>query len=104
MFLEISQNSQQNTCARDSSYKCFPVNFAKFLKAPFLQNTSGRLLLNQLQNIIFLTASKLLLNLLPVAEKIVLFTCHLSVIYIIYHFHMKREGRFTILGKISLSR
>ena len=22
-------------------HKCFPVNFAKFLKAPFLQNTSG---------------------------------------------------------------
>ena len=26
--------------------RCFPVNFAKFLKTPFLQNTSGRLLLN----------------------------------------------------------
>ena len=25
--------------------KCFPVNFAKFLRTPFLQNTSGRLLL-----------------------------------------------------------
>ena len=25
-------------------YRCFPVNFAKFLSAPFLQNTSGRLL------------------------------------------------------------
>ena len=24
---------------------CFPVNFAKFLRPPFLQNTSGRLLL-----------------------------------------------------------
>ena len=24
---------------------CFPVNFSKFLKAPFLKNTSGRLLL-----------------------------------------------------------
>ena len=24
---------------------CFPVNFVKFLRAPFLQNTSGRLLL-----------------------------------------------------------
>ena len=23
---------------------CFPVNFKKFLRAPFLQNTSGRLL------------------------------------------------------------
>ena len=26
-------------------YRCFPVNFAKILKTPFLQNTSGRLLL-----------------------------------------------------------
>ena len=24
---------------------CFPVNISKFLRAPFLQNTSGRLLL-----------------------------------------------------------
>ena len=51
-----------NTCARDSFliklqarpatllkkrlwYRCFPVNFEKFLRTPFLQNTSGRLLL-----------------------------------------------------------
>ena len=26
--------------------RCFPVNFAKFLRTPFLQNTSGRLLLS----------------------------------------------------------
>ena len=26
-------------------HTCFPVNFAKFLRKPFLQNTSGRLLL-----------------------------------------------------------
>ena len=50
MFLEISQNSQKNTCARFSFLKnrlwhrCFPVNFAKFLRTPFLQNTSGQLL------------------------------------------------------------
>ena len=29
-------------------HRCFPVNFAKFLRTPFLQNTSGRLLLNKL--------------------------------------------------------
>ena len=28
--------------------KCFPVNFAKFLRTPFLQNTFGRLLLSVL--------------------------------------------------------
>ena len=26
---------------------CFPVNFSKFLRTPFLENTSGRLLLNE---------------------------------------------------------
>ena len=26
-------------------HRCFPLNFAKFLRTPFLQNTSGRLLL-----------------------------------------------------------
>ena len=26
-------------------HRCFPVNFAKFLRKPFLQSTSGRLLL-----------------------------------------------------------
>ena len=55
MFSEISQNSQENTCARVSVFnkvaglteillkkrlwhRCFPVYFAKFLRAPFLQN------------------------------------------------------------------
>ena len=27
-------------------YRCFPVNFVKFPRTPFLQNTSERLLLN----------------------------------------------------------
>ena len=49
VFLEMSQNSQKNTCARAALWKkfikkrlwhrCFPVNFAKILRAPFLQNT-----------------------------------------------------------------
>ena len=47
---DVSENSQENTYVRVSLYqglwhKCFPVNFAKFLITPFLQNTSGRLLL-----------------------------------------------------------
>ena len=63
VFLKISQNSQQNTYARIYSFnkvtglrpatllkkrrwhRCFPVNFAKFLRTFFLQTTSGRLLL-----------------------------------------------------------
>ena len=59
VLLETSQNSQKNTCARvffDQDrlatllkrrlwHMCTHVNFAKFLKTLFLQNTSGRLLL-----------------------------------------------------------
>ena len=49
VFLEISQNSQENTCARVSFLiklqalgRCFPDNFVKFLRPPFYwQNTSG---------------------------------------------------------------
>ena len=49
VFLEISQNSQENTCAIVSFFnkvagfwhRCFAVNFAKFLRTPFLQNTYG---------------------------------------------------------------
>ena len=49
----MSQNSQthfQNLAANAAKnelwYRFFPVNFAKFLRTPFLQNASGRLLLN----------------------------------------------------------
>ena len=41
VFLEISQNSQKNSCGRGSFliklhawHRCFPVNFAKFLRTP----------------------------------------------------------------------
>ena len=56
LFLKISQNSQENTCARASFlikvflHRCFPVNFANFLRTPFLQNTSGRLLRKHVEN------------------------------------------------------
>ena len=64
MFLKNLQNSQENTCARDSFFnkvaglawpaallkkrlwhRCFPVNVAKFLRTSFLKITSARLLL-----------------------------------------------------------
>ena len=51
VFLKISQNSQESTCARVSFllkkrlwHRCFPVNFAKFLRVPSLaapENISG---------------------------------------------------------------
>ena len=31
-------------------HSCFPVNFAKFLRTPFLEKTSGRLLLKKRPN------------------------------------------------------
>ena len=58
VLLNISQNSQENTCARIPFlirlqacnffkkllwHRCFPVNYAKSLRIPFLQNTSARL-------------------------------------------------------------
>ena len=42
VFCEISQNSQENTCAR--------VSFLIKLQAPFSQNTAGRLLLSVPKN------------------------------------------------------
>ena len=38
VFLEILQNSQENTQKRKKrlSHKCFPVNFTKLIRAPFL--------------------------------------------------------------------
>ena len=50
VFLEISQNSQENTCwtlfKKRLWHRCFPVNFTKFLRAFCKQNTFGRLLLD----------------------------------------------------------
>ena len=53
VFLEISQNSQENTCARVCNFvkketlaQVFPVNFAKFLRTPFPTEHLRWLLLN----------------------------------------------------------
>ena len=40
VFFKISQNSQETPVPEET-----PVNFAKLLRMPFLQNKSGRLLL-----------------------------------------------------------
>ena len=77
VFLEIVQNSQENTCVGVSFLiklqasglrpatllkkrvwrKCFPVNFAKFLGIPFLQSSSGRLLLSFLHTVRYFFSS-----------------------------------------------
>ena len=52
VFLKLLQNSHQSTCAivffnkvagqkKRLWHRCFLVNFAKFLRTTFLQNTSG---------------------------------------------------------------
>ena len=49
VFLEISQNFTNLRPAtllkKRLWHRCFPVNFVKFLRTPFLQNNSARLLL-----------------------------------------------------------
>ena len=52
VFLEISQNSQENICAKPATllekslwHRCFSVNFAKFPRTPLSWNTSGQLIL-----------------------------------------------------------
>ena len=64
MLLKFSQNSQENNCVgvyfhnkypglgccnfitKSLQHKCFPVNFAKVLRAPFSKSTSAWLLVN----------------------------------------------------------
>ena len=36
-----------NFIKKETLARCFLVNFAEFLRTPFIQNTSGRLLLNR---------------------------------------------------------
>ena len=45
LFLEISQNSEENTCARDPGTGVLLWILWNFQELPFLQNISGRLLL-----------------------------------------------------------
>ena len=62
VLLEVSQNSQDNNCARVSFksllkkglwHRCFPVNCVKFVRTHFLQNTSRRLLSNGMNSVIW---------------------------------------------------
>ena len=59
VFLKISQILQENTCARVSfliklqaSGTCFSVNFARFIRIPFMQSSSGRLLLTRRKKLV----------------------------------------------------
>ena len=41
------EKAEVTTFNKEFLTQVFPVNFAKFLRTPFLQNTSGRLLLKK---------------------------------------------------------
>ena len=58
-------------------HRCFPVNFVKFLRTPFLQNTSGRLLLGLPENI-----SKTSFDVDIFASQINLASFHVSIVFI----------------------
>ena len=45
VFLEISHNSQENTCLESFFFRCFLVNSNKFLKTFILYSICERLLL-----------------------------------------------------------
>ena len=78
------QNSQENTCARVSFFskvtgwglqfcwkkrlwhRCFAVNFAKFLRTSFLQNTFGLLLLIRNRRLLNISLSLVNTNYFPV--------------------------------------
>ena len=59
LFLEILQNSQENTCARAPAtlwkkrlwHNCFPVNFAKFLRTSFFTKHLWWLLFQEEANV-----------------------------------------------------
>ena len=48
-FHKVAGLSPATLLKKSLLHRCFPVNFAKFLRTPFLQNTSGRLLQKHLQ-------------------------------------------------------
>ena len=57
VFLKTSQNSEKKTQPSACNFikkrfwqRCFPVNFAKFLRTSLLQYTSGRLYLSLFKN------------------------------------------------------
>ena len=71
VLLEISQNSLENTCARVSFlikkrlwYRCFAVNFTKFLGTPFFTEHFRWLLLQNCYRILSITATVFLFDLL----------------------------------------
>ena len=53
-FNKVAGMRPSNLLKKSFWYRCFPVNFVKFLRTPFLKITSGRLLLNRVSSLKFL--------------------------------------------------
>ena len=77
VLLEILQNSQEKICVKSLFFnkvagpwhRCFPVNFVKILRTPFLQNTSGRVLL-ELEKIELIMKEPVQERFIPDAETV----------------------------------
>ena len=84
VFLEISQNPRENTYARVSLIKlqrtstlfkkrlwhrCFPVNFTKFLRTPFLLNTSGGCFCKKSQSLACFTKELWIIRVVQIVKK-----------------------------------
>ena len=48
-FNKVAGLSPATLLKKSLWHRCFPVNFEKFLRTPFLQNTSGRMLPNEIK-------------------------------------------------------
>ena len=86
---------------------CFPVNFVKFLRTPFLQNSSGRLLLKYKQKpmslVIYLFnygSSKSTFFMLNMAFDFILSTIFVEIVGILRFLPYKQYKNILLLGCI----
>ena len=76
--------------------RCFPVNFVKFLGTPFLQNTSGRLLLYVLKKYLLCILSRS--HLVQTHHNYLLYYFEVKQIEAVFHrwnFHLPRYEKET---------
>ena len=52
-LIDLSRPEPATLLKKRFLHRYFPVNFAKFLRTPFLLNTSGQMLLSKLHSILF---------------------------------------------------
>ena len=108
MFLNFSQNSEENTCAevflitleRPATllekrlwHKCFSVNYTKFLRRTCLENTFRRLLLERMQK----TTKQLVKTTNHNKVYCMLWSCHVRVLEWIYTPYLFECQRTTCL-------